>query len=215
MVWITGDGNVFVCGLVSISGWGAGKVNAEAGVGLSNVVESLRRYTEENKSDALNARRRVGAAKDSLTQRDSDAQYNADIKNGDSELVAGFAQFGRDVVNSSVFDDSTLLAQGTADAVGSFLTAVPVAGAIRGAAKLLVPKATVRGIGLSGAMDAELGKWTVNRALSNADKLVWPGAIGALESGGTYQQTVEDATNTLKQQGKTVGDKIELINVVE
>jgi hypothetical protein len=61
-------------------------------------------------------------------------------------------------------------------------------------------------------MDAELGKWTVNRALSNADKLVWPAAIGTLESGGTYQQTVEDAINTLKQQGKTVGDKLELIN---
>ena len=208
----TGVANAFVGGLGSIAAYGAGKVNAEAGVGLSDVVESLRRYTEENQSDALNARRRVGAAKDSLTQRDSDAQYNADIKNGDSELVAGFAQFGRDVVNSSVFDDSTLLAQGTADAIGSFLTAVPVAGAIRGAAKLLVPKATVRGIGLSGAMDAELGKWTVNRALSNADKLVWPAAIGTLESGGTYQQTVEDAINTLKQQGKTVGDKIEQIN---
>jgi hypothetical protein len=77
---------------------------------------------------------------------------------------------------------------------------------------VLVPKATSRGIGLSGAMDAELGKWTVNRALSNADKLVWPATIGALESGGTYQQTAEDAINTLRQQGKTVGDKIEQIN---
>ena len=208
----TGAGNAFVGGLGSIVGWGAGKVDAETGIAITDVVESLRRYTEENQSDALNARRRVGAARDALTQRDSDAQYNLDIKNGDSELVAGFAQFGRDVVNSSVFDDSTLLAQGTADAVGSFLTAYPVAGAIKGVAKLLVPKATVRGIGLSGAMDAELGKWTVNRALSHADKLVWPGTIGTLESGGTYQQTVEDAINTLKQQGKTVGDKIEQIN---
>jgi hypothetical protein len=116
----TGIGNAFVGGLGGIAAYGAGKVNAEAGVGLSNVVESLRRYTEENQSDALNARRRVGAIKDSLTQRDSDAQYDFDIKNGDSKTVAGLAQFGRDVVNSSVFDDSMLLGQGTADAVGSF-----------------------------------------------------------------------------------------------
>jgi hypothetical protein len=40
-------------------------------------------------------------------------------------------------------------------------------------------------------MDAELGKWTVNRALSNADKLVWPVTIGTLESSGTYQQTLK------------------------
>ena len=208
----TGVANAFVGGLGGIAAWGAGKVNAEAGVGLSDVVESLRRYTEENQSNSLNAHRRVGAIKDSLTQRDSDAQYDLDIKNGDSELVAGLAQFTRDVVKSSVFDDSTLLAQGTADAVGSFLTAYPVAGAIKGAAKLLVPKATARGIGLSGAMDAELGKLTVNRALSNADKLVWPGTIGTLESSGTYQQTAQDAINTLKQQGKSVADNIEQIN---
>jgi hypothetical protein len=85
----TGIANAFVGGLGGIAAYGAGKVSPEAGVGLSNAVESLRRYTEENQSDALNARRKVGAIKDSLTQRDSDAQYDLDIKNGDSELVAG------------------------------------------------------------------------------------------------------------------------------
>jgi hypothetical protein len=59
-------------------------------------VESLRRYTEENQSDALNARRRVGAIKDSLTQRDSDAQYDFDIENGDSKTVAGFKNLGQE-----------------------------------------------------------------------------------------------------------------------
>jgi ABC-type dipeptide/oligopeptide/nickel transport system ATPase subunit len=208
----TGAGNAFVGGLGSIAAWGAGKVNAETGIAITDVVESLRRYTEENQSDALNARRRVGAIKDSLTQRDSDAQYDFDIQNGNSKTEAGFDQFFRDIGNSSVFDDSTLLAQGVADAIGSFATAYPVGAAIKGVARVLVPKATARGIGLSGAMDAELGKWTVNRALSNADKLVWPVTIGTLESSGTYQQTSQDAINTLRQQGKSVGDKLELIN---
>jgi hypothetical protein len=209
---LLGFGNALVGGLGSVAAYGVGKVDAEAGLGISSLVSDLNKFTHENQSAPLNARREVGALKDSLTGRDNAAIRQRNIDNGDSELVAGLKNIGQEFITSSVLDDPMLLQQGTADVLGSVASAMVTAGVIRGAAGLLVPTATSNAIKLSGAMDAALGKWTATRLAANAPKLVWPFTVGATESGSIYHQTAEDAANTLRTQGKTVGDKIEQIN---
>ena len=181
-----------VAGLANL---GIGAINANAGASVAKAIKSANEYVDESKSETLQGRKRVMEGMNTLDQRDSRVQESVDISNGASPLIAGLSRIGRDAMSSvsNATEDGATFIDGTANAVGSLLTAGPIAKGIKALGGALIPTATKRGIGMTAAMDAATGNLSVARGLaaigSQAPILA---SIGSTEAGGAYQQLTAD-----------------------
>lgn len=187
----SGLGNA-VAGLANL---GIGAISSNAGATVAGAIEDANKYVESTKSDTLAARKRVQEGMNFLDQRDSRVMEAEDISSGKSELIAGLDRIGRDAISSvsNATADGATFIDGTANALGSLLAAGPIAKGIKAAGAAVIPKATQRGVGMAGAMDAAAGNLSVARGLaaigSQAPILA---SIAGTEAGGSYQQVTAD-----------------------
>lgn len=198
---LTGVASGFVGGMGSIGALGVGLVNDEAGVAASKGVKAATDFITTNQSDAVKASRLLQQARSANTSRDNKQAEAEEVAAGGSELVSGLRRFGRDFVDTlGNSTDSTFLAQGTADAVGSLLAGSPIAAGLRkiGTAAL-GGVAKQRAITLAAQIDRTTGISSVATKLDAARRVgggaAWPIATGLLEGGGAYTGSVEQVMN--------------------
>jgi hypothetical protein len=194
----SGAASSFVGGLGSIAALGTGLVNADAGAALSGAVAKMGEVVQGVQSEGVGAARRVQQARSANTSRDNEQQYNQDVADGSSELVAGLKQFGRDFVDTAGNStDAAFFAQGTAEAAGSLLSGSPVAAGLRKIGTALMGGAAKqRAVALAAQIDRTTGVASTARVADRARKIgsgaAWPLATAALEGGGAYTGTVNE-----------------------
>lgn len=172
---LTGVASGFAGGMANLGALGVGLVDDEAGVAASQGAKALTDLITTNQSDAVKASRLLQQARSANTSRDNKQAEADELAGGSSELVAGLRRFGRDFVDTlGNSTDSTFLAQGTADAVGSLLGGGPIAAGLRKIGAATAGKAVTNA--------------TARRVASGA---AWPVATGLLEGGGAYTGSVE------------------------
>jgi hypothetical protein len=185
-------GSGFVMPALNIGAFGLGLVNQDAGVSAAQGLAKLNNWTQNTlQSDELNQRKKVNEARNALDSRDSKAQQEIDLSNGDGELYAGLKRLGRGAINavSNAADDSAILGSGISSGVGSLLSG-----------SVLAKGASTAGKGIFGA----LGKsgviksgGPINTGLAGSelgtlvDKAAFPLTVGAMEGAGVYQQTAD------------------------
>lgn len=173
---------------------GVGLVNDEGGRIVSETVDRFSKGMEELRSDASRRHAEAMAARSQLRERESAAQFKEDVANGKSEMVAGLARLGRDFVGgvSDAGSDPTVLADLAGQGVGS-MAAIP---ALVAGAGLATPGVVAGGAARLLSSAAGSGNKVVSGLASAAQKGLAPTlAIGAVESGGTYQQTVNQVND--------------------
>lgn len=156
--------------LLGIGALGVGAVNNKAGVYVAEKLAEANKWVESTQSPALQMRREANQEQNALDQRDSTAQFEKDTETYGA-FAAGLKRIGTDAVNAvaNVVKDPTLLSDGVAQAVGSVVAAGPATKALAAVGK--------------AALGAKLSP-TAATSL----------AIGAMESGGTYVDTVNSLT---------------------
>lgn len=162
-------GSGFIMPPLQIGAMGLGLVNDGAGVTAANSLSKFDKFIRNDlQSDELGQRRKLNEARNALDSRDSAAQQEVDLANGNSELLAGLKRLGRGAVNAvgNAASDSAVLGSGIANGVGSMLSGSVLS---KGAASVLPMIAKGASMPLS---------------------------IGAMESAGVYQQTASEITNT-------------------
>ena len=166
--------------LGGVAALGLGVVSPHAGASASALLEEATRFNAQNQSDQLRVRKNLAEEQNALASRDNALQREADLGNGDTDLQAGLKSIGREALNAVTIagSDSVVLGSGTATALGSLLAMGPLTKGITAAAKLS-----------TSAKLAEIGA-----------KVATPLAIGAMESGGTYTQTVNDVMRRSPEQ---------------
>lgn len=180
-------GQGLVNSIAGIGNLAVGAVNANAGAAVAKAIDAGNEYVDDSKSDSLKAKKRVQEGMNFLDQRDSRVMEAEDITSGKSELIAGLSRIGRDAVSAvqNAGADSATLLDGTANAVGSLLSAGPIAKVIKAGAGAAVPA--------SIAKYAAAGDSAIARGLaaigSEAPILA---SIGSTEAGGAYQQVTAD-----------------------
>ena len=195
---VSGVASGFVGGLGSIAALGVGLVDDEAGAAMAEGLNKMNQVVQGSQSGAVNAARRVQAARSRNTSRDNELQYAQDIANGDNEIIAGLKQFGRDFVDTlGNSTDPTFLAQGTAEAVGSLLGGSPVAAGLRKIGTAVMGGAArQRAVTLAAELDRATGVASTARASDVVRRAggasAWPLATAALEGGGAYTGAVNE-----------------------
>lgn len=174
--------------------FGLGLVDEDLGTAAAGQVDRFSQYINENKTDSINRASEAFAQRSELNERDTEAQYDDAIDRGVSPTAAGIARFGQDFLNAvgDVATDPALAGDFAAQGVGS-LAAIPLLAAGAAAAT----PAAVAGSGARVAaqvLGANRNAVKVGRALEKAAAPTL--AIGAVEAGGTYQQTVNEVINT-------------------
>lgn len=173
-----------VAGLANL---GIGAINANAGATVAKAIQSANEYVDGSKSETLQGRKRVMEGMNTLDQRDSRVQEAVDIDNGASPLIAGLSRIGRDALSSvsNATEDGATFIDGTANAVGSLLTAGPIAKGIKAIGSAAVPA--------SLAKYAAAGESSVARGLAAiGHEAPILASIGSTEAGGAYQQLTAD-----------------------
>jgi hypothetical protein len=158
----------------SIGGIGAlglGVLNKDAGLYASQKLEDLNNFGQSTQSEALQAKRRLLAAQNQLDERDSTQQYLQDVASGKSELTSSLARVGRDVLTS----------------VGNAAS-----------------DPTTLSDGIAQGVGSLLGISPVSALLKKAGGAVakygTPLAIGAIEGGGSYQQSANEVMGMNHEQ---------------
>lgn len=204
-----------------LGAFGVGLVDNKAGAYLGNKVQQAQQALQETQSAELNAARRAHNARTSLDFRDNTKQYQDEVAS-DGTFVAGLRRFTRDTVDTlaSGTEDSTIFAQGTADAAGSLFAGGPLTKGLRvlgagvleaaGAARLVnaegaaaLATATNRAR-VAAAADTFnptlLGSQGTARLTAAADWAAWPAVTAGLEGGGAYTGTASDVMNMTPDQ---------------
>ena len=171
----------------------AGLVSRDAGIGMSNAMKSLNEFTQESQSPALNAARRIDAAQNQEAQKDNKALMQQAIYSGESEASAGikrvFRDMGADFINK--LSNPSVLGSAVAQGIGSML---PV-GAITGVGGVVGRAALNKGVSSGAITAAEAAK--IAHIGSEAGGAL---AIGTMEAGGAYQQSVQQVMETKPEQ---------------
>lgn len=184
----TGFGNA----LGGLAALGVGAVDDDAGVAVSGALNDASEFVRDTRTDRSKAIADINAARNTLDERDSEAQYQQDLEE-DGEFLAGLSRIGRETVSSvgNAGSDLTSFIDGTVEALGSFAAAGGVGKAVSLGAKALIPTATQRGVGLAAAIDTAAGNASVARSLAKLGEIApTAAAIGGIEAGGSYQQLV-------------------------
>ncbi|UKL14807.1 single subunit virion RNA polymerase [Stenotrophomonas phage C121] len=179
----TGVATGFLSSLANIGALGLGAVNTNAGTWAAEKIGQGNEWVQENlQTEGLAAARRVQAAKTALDERDNLAQEKIDIADGMPSWAAGLKRIGNDFLDGvgNATGDVTMASQGTAEAVGSLLGGGPIAKGLK-----------VAGKGVLSAIGRDVLAQT-SRIANAGRTLAMPTAIGAMEAGGAYQQSVDD-----------------------
>ena len=166
-------------GLASVIGPVAGLVHAPTGTAIAQGFGALDEGLKGLQSDALNARRRLNSTQDGLDERDHTAQYQLDRENH-GPAVAGLMRIGRDGASAvaNVVADPMILTDGIANVAGSIGGTGILAKGLTRAGVASVRAATG---GVAPAAEAAIARAAV------------PVAIGSMEGGGVYNDTVNEA----------------------
>lgn len=186
---IQGVGQGLINSVGGIAALGAGLVNNDAGQSISDSLMTFNNNVNANKSDAQQSGQRLVNALTANTERDSETNYKQDVKDNGA-LVASLKQIGRDTVNSigNSMTNPSALADGTAQGIGSLLTAGPLAKGIGALGRAVIPQVTRE----SALLSAAAGSRGAQALVTAGEKAPILAAIGATEAGGTYQQTNSD-----------------------
>lgn len=122
--------------LGGVAGLVAAPISEDAGVGIAGLMGDFNKFMEGSKSDRLQARTALREGKQALDERDNNLQMAVD-EAASGSTVAGLKRVGRDVIDTlgNVLDDPAVLADGIANATGSFIAAGPVAKGLSAASK--------------------------------------------------------------------------------
>jgi len=173
-----------------IAALGAGLVNDNAGASIASGMDWLNEGVHGLQSDALNATRKVVANQNQISAQANQRQYDQDIKDGESPLVASLSRIGRDAFDSvaNTLDNGMAASDGLSEGVGSLFTGGPMIRGVSALGKVMLGEKAVRGITLA----SELGYKPATAAIK-AGRVAAPAvAIGAMEAGGAYQQTASE-----------------------
>ena len=173
-----------------IAALGAGLVNDNAGASIASGMDWLNEGVHGLQSDALNATRKVVANQNQISAQANQRQYDQDIKDGESPLVASLSRIGRDAFDSvaNTLDNGMAAYDGLSEGVGSLFTGGPLIRGVSALGKVMLGEKAVRGIALA----SELGYKPATVAIK-AGRVAAPAvAIGAMEAGGAYQQTASE-----------------------
>jgi hypothetical protein len=173
----------FVQGIGGIGALGAGLVNDDAGIAASDILNDANEFTRSLQSENLARRNRAfGARVEALT----DENRREAAQEGD--VLSGLRRIGRDALDvvSEASSDPVIFSSGLSDAVGSLFAGGAVGKGLR-----IAGQAATKGAVGAGLVD--VGSTAAGRVYGIAGKAAMPVAIGALEGGGVYQQTVQEA----------------------
>jgi hypothetical protein len=175
--------NGAVQGGLGIGALGAGIVDADAGAAVSQFANDANSYFQSKQSEALNARRGAHAERNVVTAERNQRLYDQEIAEGSSEFMAGLRQVGRDVIDGVANTDGVTFGSGTSQGVGSLLIGGVIGRGIKLAGGAAAARAAVGKAGPSAAA------FRINQVTQAG---AMPAAIGALEGGGAYTQTVNE-----------------------
>jgi len=175
-----------------LTAWGAGQLNAGLGTKVSGYLDKFNTAARDSQSDALNTHRRYN---DVLTKIDTDtnaARYEND-RQSEGDLTAKLRQIGRDALSNAgnVLADPMLAGYGVLEGGGSLL----VGGAV-GKTVGLAGSTMLKGLLKVGV----LGEGAAVKAAQIGSKLKMPVAIGGMEAGGVYTQTVNQVMGMKHEQ---------------
>lgn len=182
-----------------------GMASPEAGRWATQQMTDANEWAMEQQSPALAAARRVVQSESEMGYRDNTKQMNDEIAAGMSEWDAGLNRIGRDamVAFDTNTDNSRVMGDGIAQGVGSLVTAGPIAKGLAALGRVAAPALTRAAAVGERAIEAGHGALlpTASRVAAGAAKHA-PilGAIALTESGGAYQQTAQEAYNSLKDR---------------
>jgi hypothetical protein len=159
-----------VSGVGNIASFLTGLVSSDAGTALASGVQSFNDWARTNQTESLQGRQRVGATRAELAEEANTAQFERDIADGTPRPLAHLARIGRGAVDGTLnlLSDPQTFGSGVGQGVGSLVTGAPVARVLAAIGSRILPSLSLTTV---GAM---------------------PAAIGLLEGGGAYQQTVQE-----------------------
>lgn len=193
---LVGAGTAFVGGIAGLGALGIGLANDNAGAAVSSWINSGQDWVNENlTSDKLQTARKVNQNLTALTNRDSKAQYDADVAAGNDGIATSLRRIGRDFMTSLEIgaSDGTTLLQGTAEGVGSLFSGGVVASGLRKIGTAAVGGAARnRAIAVAAEIDKASGTFSAARAARLASGATWPAAIGLQEGGSAYVGTASE-----------------------
>lgn len=186
----------FANSILGIGNLAVGSISPKWGAAFSKKIDEANEFHQGEQSDALNLRRKAGAIADELDFNENEDKYQNEVKT-DGAFVAALKRIGRDTYSATAnqFDDKTLLGDTIASGIGSLFAGSPISGGL---------KAVGRGILKLGGREA---------SVAFGAKAAMPLAIGAMEGGGAYQQTMSAALRELEGRDDLTEDqKIRMAN---
>ena len=163
----------------------AGLVPNGSGAYVADKIGDANEWLRSKQSQPLNARRNANAAMQGLDERDNELKFEQEKSEG-SDFVASLRRIGRDSLDGlgNTLRDPMMVGDGVATGIGSLYAGGAIGKGIgtfgdAAAARLAV-----------GAKGPSKAGFMLDRA---TEKLAMPVAIGALEGGGAYQQTADQA----------------------
>lgn len=163
---------------------GLGLVSDDAGAWAAGKVGEFNQSAQDFQSAGINAKRQANVARNDVSKLIDDAAYESDLQTRGS-FVSGLRKVGREFISgvSNATEDPALFADGASNAVGSLLVGGPLGKGAKLAGSGVLGQLLKRGV---------VGEAAAIKAGQVGSKLAMPGTIGAMESGGVYQQTVSD-----------------------
>ena len=171
---------------------GVGLVNDNAGAWATQKVTDYNSLIQSKQSAGLATHRQANQANDFVAETSNERQYQKD-KASQGEFVASLRKIGRNFMSSvgNAWNDPTVLSDGVANAAGSLLVGGPARKAVGFVGSKLLGSMLKRGV---------IAEATALKAAGLGEKLAMPATIGAMESGGAYQQTVQQVLDMSHEQ---------------
>lgn len=180
-----GAGKGLATGVGSLFTLGGAMVDPELGIAIAEGNQEMGQWFDGFRSDTLAERSRLAGIQNEIEREDNELQRMEDIRNGDTEFMAGIKKVGRDFLSTmdTYSDDAGLAGQIVTEGVGSLAGSASIGG--------LVSKLVSRG--LTQVVSKEL-----------AEKAIMGGVIGSMEGGDAYGnaalQVMDMSEKTLNEQ---------------
>lgn len=182
-----------------------GLVNDEAGAWVSTKLGQLNQFSQSLQSRELNASRAAYGSQNELDAADNKAEAEQVTKDY-GKVAGGTYRFLNDAYDSlaNAFKDPNMATDTVASGVGSLFAGGPLSKGLRA-----IGTATIGRLGASEAIAAAASRASAGRYLGTSDRLIlgaaehapMTAAIGLMEGGGAYQQTVDQSYQELIAQG--------------
>ncbi|QDP54355.1 MAG: putative virion DNA-directed RNA polymerase [Prokaryotic dsDNA virus sp.] len=206
-----GVGQGFANAFLGIGSLALGGVDAltgtEMGTWSARKLGDMNEFIDEQKSDANEIAKRTYATMNELDQADNQELFEED-RIRDGEFVASLRRFGRDTVDTlgNIWENPEITSDIVSQGAGSLLAGGPLSKGLKSIGrKALETAVRIR--------PATLASTTAARVADIGGRSAMPLAIGAMEAGGAYQQTVNEALNLLNDRDDlTDAEKADLAN---